>query len=238
MSSAFTTRLASRSPVAPGVVDLTFEVLPPSLLVFRAGQFVTLSVGKDADGRAVRRSYSIASPSRDGRSLRLIIRAMSGGLAADFITSLPIGAEVAMTGPHGFFVLAEQHPGDVVFAATGTGGAPVLAMLAELGEPSAPGRRHVYWGLRNEEDVFLPAEMESACAAAGAQLHTYLSQAGAAWPGRRGRITSAILDRLADFNQPTFYLVGNGAMIQELKQALVAVGIDRKRQIRTEAFFD
>jgi hypothetical protein len=37
---------------------------------------------------------------------------------------------------------------------------------------------------------------------------------------------------------PTFYLVGNGAMISDVKRELMARGIDRKRQIRTEAFFD
>jgi ferredoxin-NADP reductase len=37
---------------------------------------------------------------------------------------------------------------------------------------------------------------------------------------------------------PTYYLVGNGAMIAEIKTALVAAGVDRRKQIRTEAFFD
>jgi len=36
-------------------------------------------------------------------------------------SSASLGATVEMTGPHGFFQLVEQHAGDVVFAATGTG---------------------------------------------------------------------------------------------------------------------
>ncbi len=42
---------------------------------------------------------------------------------------------------------------------------------------------------------------------------------------------------MPSFEKPVFYLVGNGAMIKELKAALQERGIDRKRQIRNEAFF-
>src|SRR5256885_10272965 len=51
-------------------------------------------------------------------------------------------------------------------------------------------------------------------------------------------ITQRILDALPSLAQPTFYLCGNGAMIKEVKAGLVARGVDRKRQIRTEAFLD
>ena len=43
---------------------------------------------------------------------------------------------------------------------------------------------------------------------------------------------------LPQLAEPTFYLVGNGAMITELKRELMNKGINRKKQIRTEAFFD
>ena len=47
-----------------------------------------------------------------------------------------------------------------------------------------------------------------------------------------------MLDALPSLTNPTFYIVGNGAMIAELKRSLIAQGIDRKKHIRTEAFFD
>ena len=57
-----------------------------------------------------------------------------------------------------------------------------------------------------------------------------------AWMKRR--ITGPVLEALPTLEQPTFYIVGNGAMIQELKSGLVARAVNRKKQIRTEAFFD
>jgi CDP-4-dehydro-6-deoxyglucose reductase, E3 len=231
-------RLASSEPVADGVLDMRFDLLEPAAMPFRAGQFMTLAVGKDATGLPVRRSYSIASRSDEPQSLRFIIRIVPQGIASDFWNALPVGAEVEMTGPHGFFVLDAQHAGDVVFAATGTGLAPVLPMLAELAARGEPGRREVYWGVRREEDLFLLDEVAAACAAAGAPLHTYLSRPSEGWSGRRGRITPAVLEAVPSLKDPTFYIVGNGAMIEELKRSLVARGIERKKRIRTEAFFD
>jgi len=238
MSGPITTRLRSRSAVAADVYDLWFDVLEPAKVVFKAGQFVTLPVGTDAQEQSLRRSYSIASLSGRGEELRFIIRAIPGGGATGYFLHMAPGTLVAMTGPHGFFVLSPQHPGDVVFGATGTGVAPVLPMLDELRPRGEPGRRFLHWGLRHESDLFLVPEVQAMCRATDTDLHIHLSRPSDGWTGLRGRITAPILDALPGLSAPTFYLVGNGHMISELKGKLVAAGVDRKRQIRTEAFFD
>jgi CDP-4-dehydro-6-deoxyglucose reductase, E3 len=238
MSGPITTRLLSRATVATDVVDVVFAVTAPAPVAFRAGQFVTLAVGSDVSGQSLRRSYSIASMSDRGEDLRFLIRVIPGGVASDFFLTLPLGAEVPMTGPHGFFVLSPHHPGDVVFAATGTGLAPVLPMLNELRQRPETGRRLVYWGLRQESDIFVPDEVQAVCETAGATLKTYLSRPSQEWTGLRGRITPAVLQEAPSLHSPTFYLVGNGSMIAEVKAALMAAGVDRRKQIRTEAFFD
>jgi CDP-4-dehydro-6-deoxyglucose reductase len=238
MPGPLTTRLTSRTQVSANVIDLRFGLVDPPRLTFQAGQFLTLAVGRDASGQPVRRSYSLASRSDQGEEARFIIRVIPGGLACDLFVSLPLGTEIEMTGPHGFFVLAPQHPGDLVFGATGTGIAPVIPMLAELAARDEPGRRLVFWGVRNQGDLFLTDEVQAACDAAGAPLCTYLSRPGPGWTGRTGRITQPVLDLLPSLTAPSFYLVGNGAMIAELKKGLVTAGVDRRKQIRTEAFFD
>ena len=238
MSGPFTACLASREITAPGIADLTFAMRRPERLDFRAGQFVSLAVGHDPEGLTLRRSYSIASPSREGERLRFIIRIIPEGTASELLMSLPIGAEIEMTGPHGFFVLDAAHPGDVVFGATGTGVAAVMPMLGELAGRKDPGRRLLYWGARHESDLFSRDEIAALCRDAGTELRTFLTAPAPEWREGNGRITQAILDALPALSAPTFYLVGNGAMIAELKRELIARGIDRKRQIRTEAFFD
>ena len=240
MSGPLTTELTSRTIIAPGIADLLFQVRTPEKFAFAAGQFVSIAV-PDHNGVAIsipRRSYSIASRSDLGQTLRFIIRVIHGGAASEYLMSLPLGATVAMTGPHGFFVLDPSHAGDVVFGATGTGVAAVMPMMGELERRQEPGRRLLYWGMRHETDLFAYDEIRALAKDAGVDLRVHLTAPSPAWTGREGRITAAILTDLPTLHDPTFYLVGNGAMIVELKRELIARGINRKKQIRTEAFFD
>jgi ferredoxin-NADP reductase len=233
--------LRARTLIASDIAELVFEMRDPQRLDFRAGQFVSIAVDEGvetAGGALPRRSYSIASPSADGGKLRFIIRVMPEGAASRYLMALPEGAPINLTGPHGFFVLDAAHAGDVVFGATGTGIAAVMPMLAELATREEPGQRYVYWGVREEQDLFARAEIEDLAARARAHLAIHLTAPGPTWTGARGRITPAILSALPTLQAPTFYLVGNGSMITELKRELVARGVNRKAQIRTEAFFD
>jgi ferredoxin-NADP reductase len=242
MAAALTAELTHRTLIGPEVAELTFAMRTPEKLAFRAGQFVSIAVPTAGQGEEIvpRRSYSIASQSDDGERLRFIIRVIPEGKASELLMGLPIGATVAMTGPHGFFVLDATHAGDVVFGATGTGIAAVMPMLGELGRQPRPEshRRLVFWGVRYEADFCARPEVEALAARAGAELNLYLTAPPSGWAGGHGRITAAVLDRLSALTTPTFYLVGNGAMITELKRELVARGVNRKTQIRTEAFFD
>ena len=244
-SGALLAELVRRSDVAPGIVELEFAMRSPERLQFRGGQFVSITVDPppaSADGTPAvvpkRRSYSIASPSHAGENLRFIIRVIPEGTASEFLMSLPVGCQVRMTGPHGFFVLDAAHPGDVVFGATGTGISAVMPMLAELAALPVSGKRSVYWGVRQVDDLFSRDEIERLCRDAGCDLKLYLTNPPPGWTGFTGRITAGILGDLSGLQAPTFYLVGNGAMISELKRELVQRGINRKQQIRTEAFFD
>ena len=245
MPGPLTAELSARAVIAHGIAELTFTMRAPERLVFRAGQFVSIGVpssGPTAEvaGTVPRRSYSIASQSGAGDVLRFIIRVIPEGKASDYLMEMPLGTTVSMTGPHGFFVLDAVHTGDIVFAATGTGIAAVMPMLGELELRPARDRPRVliFWGLRQQSDIFARDEIERLAAAIDAELAIHLTAPGSDWTGGRGRITPALLDRLPRLQAPTFYLVGNGAMITELKRELISRGVNRKTQIRTEAFFD
>jgi ferredoxin-NADP reductase len=230
--------LVERRKIADQIEAFSLKLDPAEALHFRAGQFVSLRVGEDRDGSAVLRSYSLAS-SPDQDHLTLIVRLIPGGAAASWFDRLTIGARVRFTGPMGFFVLELQHPGDVVFGATGVGIAPVLPMVDEVLARSERGHVHLLWGNRHARDVFWQAELDARAAAHPHRLHVrrFLSREEHAG-FEPGRITDPIFALVPDLKQPTFYLVGSGAMITDVKGGLLARGIDRKRQVRNEAFFD
>jgi ferredoxin-NADP reductase len=198
-------------------------------------------VGRDADDNPILRSYSLASHS-GLPELSLILKLIEHGPGSQFFARLAVGQRVQFTGPMGFFVLDLQHAGDVVFGVTGVGITPVLPMLAELAARAERGKVIVYWGNRHAADLFWLDELR-AVAAQNPRIELRLFLSGDAgpnsgdWHGRRGRINAELLADSATLTKPVFYLVGNGAMIKELKADLQARGVDRKRQIRNEAFF-
>jgi CDP-4-dehydro-6-deoxyglucose reductase len=227
--------LIRAAPRAAGVVEYVLRTDEP--LQFRPGQFISVRVGMDESDNPILRSYSIASPPGQPE-IALILKLIKGGPGSEYFESLTPGARVRFTGPMGFFVLDFQHAGDIVFGVTGVGITPVLPMLSDLAARPERGRIKLFWGNRHTEDLFWLdelAEVQRNCERL--QLEIFISGDAPAWTGRRGRITQAVLTELPTFDRPVFYLVGNGAMIKELKAELQARGIDRKRQIRNEAFF-
>lgn len=231
-------RLLAKRPLAQNTLELVFA-LPMGPLSFRPGQFVSFRIGTDDLGNAMMRSYSIASLPEEPE-LRLILRTILDGKASAFFAALPIGGEAMFTGPMGFFVNELSHPGDVVYVATGTGIAAIFPMLREtLLRPEA-SRVYLLWGLRCEADVFWEGELLALQTQHPRfSFHVYLSKPQGPWPDtQRGRVLSPLLALLPSLSHATFYLCGNGHMIEDAKATLVAQGIPRKRQIRTEAFFD
>jgi ferredoxin-NADP reductase len=224
------------TPRAAGVVE--YVLRPDEPLTFRPGQFISVRVGVDSDDNPILRSYSIASPP-GADELALILKLIKGGPGSEYFEHLKPGARVRFTGAMGFFVLDFQHPGDVVIGATGVGITPVLPMLEDLAARDERGRVRLYWGNRHAEDLFWLDELAALQKKSPRlQVEIFLSGDAPSWSGRRGRITQAVLDELPTFDKPVFYLVGNGEMIRELKAELQKRGVDRKRQIRNEAFFN
>ena len=220
---------------AAGVIEYVLRTDEP--LKFRPGQFVSVRVGVDSDDNPILRSYSIAS-SPGGGEIALILKLIAGGPGSGYFAGLKPGDRVRFTGPMGFFCLDLQHTGDVVFGVTGVGITPVLPMITELAARPEKGRIVLYWGNRHAEDLFWLDDfkaLQDECKRL--EIEIFLSGEAPTWSGRRGRITQAVLTDLSAFDKPVFYLVGNGAMIREVKAALQERGVDRKRQIRNEAFF-
>jgi ferredoxin-NADP reductase len=237
-SGARKARLEGARPLTYDTWEYRFRMLAPPEIRFRAGQFVSVLCGHDKEGLPSRRSYSIASPSQERGGFTLVVKLLPGGLAAKFFGALQPGGEIEFTGPMGFFVLDLAHTGDVVFAATGTGLAPVVPMLDELLARPESGQVQLYFGVRKLEDVFY-ADWLDAAAARHPRFRWQLcaTQPPPDFRGHKGRLTQPVLQTVAELLRPTYYLVGNGDMIKDVKQLLSARGVDRKRQIRTEAFF-
>lgn len=212
-------------------------MVEPAAVRFRGGQFVSLRIG---DGFHPRRSYSISSSPARTDGFELLARS-AGGAADAFLERLAPGRELAFLGPMGFFLCDRRHPGDVVMGATGVGISALLSMAEELaGRPAdaQPGRILLYWGLRTERDVALTDRLEDLTRRTGGRFahEIYLSEPGSTWTGNRGRITADLVATAGILDTPTYYLCGNGAMIDDAGRALLNRRVPPER-IRHEVFY-
>lgn len=218
-------RVTSVETIAPQVVELDFSVVEPARISFRAGQFVSIAL---PDGRGDRRSYSLASRAGREDGFRLLIRD-TGGSGSRFVASLGIGDEISFYGPMGYFLLDDEHPGDVVFAATGVGVSAIVPMMEEvLGRPETRSVRF-FWGLETRADAFWRDRLDRL-----GRDDRFASEIRYAAEGE-GFITESVVATASTLATPTYYLCGNGLMVRDVTTGLLAAGIPGER-LHTEAF--
>jgi CDP-4-dehydro-6-deoxyglucose reductase len=212
-------RIASIEQLAGGVLGVTLRLPPTAKFQFLPGQYI------DVVAAGVRRSYSLANAPRPDRQLDLHIRQYPGGILSDYwFGAARAGDLLRLNGPLGTFFLREGDDGPLVFLATGTGAAPVKALLEELASiPQLAGGRaiHFYWGNREVQDIYwTPPEM-----ARPFRFVPVLSRPGDDWQGRRGYVQQALIDDLPDLRGAEVYACGSHDMIKSAEALLPRHGL-------------
>jgi CDP-4-dehydro-6-deoxyglucose reductase len=171
------------------------------------------------------RSFSMAS-APSGNEIDFHIRRIPGGRFTEgFLANLQPGDMLDVELPLGAFRFHAEDYRELAFVATGTGIAPIKAMLEGLlDDPDCPPVS-LYWGMRTEEDLYL----SEAFAQWEGRLYEFryvpvLSRAGASWAGRRGHVQEAVLEDFPSLAEHSIYLCGSPAMIAQAKAAFAARG--------------
>jgi len=122
------TRIAGIRKAADDVAIVTLQLPANEALAYRAGQYIEFLL---KDGK--RRAYSIAcAPSFNG-PLELHIRHLPGGLFTDHVFNAMKERDILrFEGPLGTFFLREESDKPIVLLASGTGFAPVKALVEHL----------------------------------------------------------------------------------------------------------
>lgn len=162
--------------------DTVLEIrLQTADMEFKPGQFVTVRF-KDDIG-FFNRAYSIVEL-KDGL-LTLCVTLLKGGRGSSFITNYDVGSQVEITEPKGDFYLRDTlNP--KVFVGTGTGLAPLIAMMESCPE----AKKTLYFGQRKEKDLFY---LERMAKIPNLDVYTCLDFADDDWTGLRGRVTEYFL---------------------------------------------
>ncbi|MFZ5761175.1 MAG: FAD/NAD(P)-binding protein [Thermodesulfobacteriota bacterium] len=159
---------------------------------FRPGQFVMLEL--PGIGEA---PFSISSsPIRHG-DIELCIRNV--GNLTDFLTRVPRGTEVGISGPFGTsFPLEKMEGHDILLIAGGLGLVPLRAPLfAVLENRSHYGNIDVIYGARNPAELLFTYQYDM-WRQFDINLSIIVDEADTAWQGPVGRITSILEKRIAE----------------------------------------
>jgi CDP-4-dehydro-6-deoxyglucose reductase len=217
-------RIVSLDRAAPDVLRVVLRLPPTVALSYEPGQYVDV-IGPGG----TRRSYSIANAPLPERTIELHVREVDGGaMSAYWFGQSKANDLLRLHGPLGTFFLRDVAARDLVFLATGTGIAPVKAILESLStrQAAAPRSIRLFWGARHRHDIYWqpPAEM------AGIPVHfvPVLSREDADWTGVRGHVQDAFIEKTgaADLAHCRVYACGSDTMIHAARARLLEAGLD------------
>jgi CDP-4-dehydro-6-deoxyglucose reductase len=223
-------RIHSLERLSHDVIIVALRLPPTSTLEFLPGQYIEV-IGT----RGLRRSYSIANAPRENNRIELHIREVpTGAMSRYWFQEAKANDLLRVRGPLGTFFLRDQTGKDLVLLATGTGIAPVKAILEGLDKVAAnfqPRSVTVYWGWRNSEDFYWrPHELPRV------RFVPVLSRASADWIGARGHVQDVMLCDHHDHLPDTLvYACGSDVMIHSAQAKLCAAGLPN-RQFHSDAF--
>ena len=174
---------------------------------YRPGQYVEFLL---RDGS--RRSYSMANAPHNGPALELHIRHMPGGKFTDHVFGVMKEKEIQrIEGPFGSFFLREDSDRPMVLLASGTGFAPIKALIEHMQFQGITRRATLYWGGRRPEDLYMDDWVQAKLLQMpNLDYVPVISNAlpEDAWTGRTGFVHRAVLEDLPDLSGYQVYACG------------------------------
>jgi CDP-4-dehydro-6-deoxyglucose reductase len=225
-------RIQSIERLSSDVLRVMLRLSPTSALDFLPGQYIDV-IGVNG----LRRSYSVANAPRVDKQIELHIREVQGGAMSQYwFRAAKTNDLLRLRGPLGTFFLRDQAGKDLVLLATGTGIAPVKAILeglATLPAEAHPRSVTVYWGGRHREDLYWKTDGLNTLPSF--RFVPVLSRAGDDWTEARGYVQDVMLADHGNLADTLVYACGSDAMIQGARARLHAAGLP-ERQFHSDAF--
>ncbi len=214
-------RIASIVSVAPDVKVIRLQLPANERLQYLAGQFIELIL---RDG--TRRSYSMAGAPHAAEQLELHVRHMPGGRFTDalFGVTSPAVKErdiLRLEGPMGTFFLREDSDKPIVLLASGTGFAPIKAIVEHAIHRGVRRPMTLYWGGRRPHDLY----MDALCGQWAGEVADFryvpvisdaLPEDG--WTGRTGFVHLAVMRDFPDLSGHQVYACGAPVVVDSARR--------------------
>lgn len=227
-------RVSTLEKKSPDVMQVRLQLPAADTFRYHAGQYIEFILRDGA-----RRAYSMANAPHtqtEAPGVELHIRHMPGGKFTDHVFGAMKEKEILrVEGPFGSFFLREDSDKPIVLLASGTGFAPIKALIEHLQFKGITRPTALYWGGRRPEDLY----MNDWVLARAAELpwlryipviSNALPEDG--WSGRTGFVHQAVLDDFADLSGHQVYACGAPIVVDSARAAYSA-----QRGLPPEEFF-
>jgi CDP-4-dehydro-6-deoxyglucose reductase len=227
-------RVLSLDKPAADVAVLRLQLPANQNFQFHAGQYVEFILRDGA-----RRSYSMANaPHNLGTpaAIELHIRHMPGGKFTDHVFGAMKEKDILrMEGPFGSFFLREDSDKPIVLLASGTGFAPIKAIIERIEHLGLSRPVTLYWGCRSQADLYLHDwALQAAARLPQLRYVPVLSEPKAedGWTGRTGFVHQAVMADFPDLAGHQVYACGAPIMVESAQRDFVA-----RCQLPAEEFY-
>jgi CDP-4-dehydro-6-deoxyglucose reductase len=218
------TRVSSLVRTSDDVMLMQLQLPANDGFSFRPGQYVEFILRDGA-----RRSYSMANAPQEGAGIELHIRHMPGGKFTDHVFGAMKEKEILrIEGPFGSFFLREDSDKPLIFLASGTGFAPIKALLEHMQQKSMERPVTLYWGGRRPSDLYMDSWVQRTLKAMPSLRYIpVVSNALAqdAWTGRTGFVHQAVLQDHPDLSGYQVYACGAPIVVESARKDYLAAGL-------------
>ena len=214
-------RVARLEKLSDDVMLIALQLPANEKLQYRAGQYIEFLLRDNK-----RRSYSMANAPHVSDQITLHIRHMPGGLFTDQVFGTMKERDILrFEGPLGTFFLREDSDKPIVMLASGTGFAPIKALIEQLIHIDSTRPVTLYWGGRRPGDLYMSALCEEW--ARTLPNFTYVPVISNAlpddqWQGRTGFVHQAVMHDMADLSAHQVYACGVPVMVDAAKRDFIA----------------
>ena len=221
-------RVASLARKSDDVMVSQLQLPANDVMQFHAGQYIEFLL---RDGS--RRSYSMANAPHTleagAPKVELHIRHMPGGKFTDPVfTTMKEKDILRAEGPYGSFFLREDSNKPMVLLASGTGFAPIKALIEHMQHKGIERPATLYWGGRRPADLYM-----NDWVLAQLPLMPHLQYIPVvsdalpedAWTGRTGFVHSAVLQDTPSLSGYQVYACGAPIVVDSAQRDYVAHGL-------------
>ncbi len=225
------TRVTTMARLSDDVMVLNLQLPANDSFLYRAGQYVEFILRDGA-----RRSYSMANAPGQANALELHIRHMPGGKFTDHVFGAMKEKEILrIEGPFGSFFLREDSDAPLVFLASGTGFAPIKALLEHMQAQNIQRPVAVYWGGRRPADLYMDTWLRAQQTLMPQLRYVPVvsdAQPDDGWSGRTGFVHRAVLEDLPDLSGHQVYACGAPIVVDSARRDFCALA-----RLPEDAFF-